>query len=85
MTMFQVVSGEAVLFMFRANFTREDSPIQVCDQSGGQAKDTPFRVSDARRRPVAAAKLINTWRRDNGGQSWAKGTRGLILRRVRMG
>jgi hypothetical protein len=83
MAMFQVVSGEAVLFTFRANFAREDSPIQVCDQSGEQSKDTPFRVSDSRRRPVAAAKLINDWCRVNGRTCWPKGSRGLILRRVR--
>ena len=83
MAMFQVVSGEAVVFTFRANFTREGSRIQVCDQTGEQTKDTPFLVSDSRRRPIAAAKLINGWCRVNGRTCWDKGTRGLILRRVR--
>jgi hypothetical protein len=83
MAMFQVVSGNAVLFMFRADFSREDSLIQVCDQTGEQVKDTPFRVSDSRRRPVAAARLINDWCRVNGRTCWPKGSHGLILRRVR--
>ena len=83
MAMFQVVSEEAVLFSFCANFAIENSPIQVCDQTGDQSKDTPFRVSDARSKPIAAARLINTWCRANGRKCWAKGTRSLVLRRVR--
>ena len=81
MAMFQVVSGETVLFSFRANFSRATSPIQVCDGDGASRSDTPFRVSDSRS-PIAAAKLVNGWQRSKGGKSWERGARGLVLRRV---
>jgi hypothetical protein len=83
MATFQVVSGEAVIFTFRADFTAENSPIQICERSGQQLVETPFRVSDSRSRPIAAARLLNTWCRTNGRKCWEKGTRSLTLRRLR--
>jgi hypothetical protein len=81
MSMFQVVEDGSVLFTFRANFSEGKSPIQLCDQSGAPAVETPFRVSDSRT-PLRAARLINGWCRSNGRKCWPRGARGLTLRRV---
>lgn len=81
MSIFQVVEDGAVLFTFRANFSQQTSPVQLCDTSGMASGETPFRVSDSPS-PLGTARLINGWCRTNGKKSWAQGARGLILRRV---
>ena len=81
MSVFQVVEGGAVLFTFRANFSQQASPVQLCDRSGAASSETPFRVSDSPS-PLGTARLINGRCRTNGKKSWAQGARGLILRRL---
>ena len=81
MAVYSVLDGNAVVFSFRANFTELDSPIQTCEADGTVILGTPFRAADVRS-AVGAARLINGWHRAKGRMCWAKGTRGLILRRV---
>jgi hypothetical protein len=81
MAIYQVIEGESVVFTFRANFSDRDGAVQTCEADGSGRVGTPFRVSDSRS-VVGAARLINGWHRAKGRRCWAKGARGLVLRRV---
>lgn len=81
---YQVIDGGGtVVLAFEADFAQASSPLMICDYDGSRASSTPFQVADARHRPVAAAKLLNSWQRSEGGGCWGRGARGLVLRRVR--
>lgn len=75
---YTVYEGTTELLTFEADFARASSQIMIVGDRG--ANGTPFRVADARHRPVEAAKLLNRWCRSEGGECWAKGTTGLTLR-----
>lgn len=79
---YEVREGKTVLLTFRADFTQASSPIQIGTGEGG-FDSTPFQVADSRHRPVEAAKLLNGWCRNQGGEAWERGTTGLTLRAYR--
>jgi hypothetical protein len=79
MKTYTVTEGRTVLMTFRADFRQASSPILIGDEAGKQFSGTPLQVADARHSPVAAAKLLNEWLRNNGGQCWERGTAGLHI------
>lgn len=76
-TTYTVTEGRTVLMTFRADFAQASSPILIGGEDGFTS--TPFQVADARHSPIAAAKLLNEWQRNQGGECWERGTVGLHI------
>lgn len=83
MKTYSVYAGRTILITFSANFANASSPIYICDPNGSNPESTPFQVADSRHNPVVAAKLLNSWLRNQGGEAWERGATGLNLRSVR--
>jgi len=78
MATYQVLTGGWVVLEFSANFSEASSPVRLV--TGDSDDSTPFQVADFSHSPVAAARGLNRWCRSQGGEAWARGETGLVLR-----